>query len=379
MSWIALRMLTAERGKYLGIIFGVAFAALLMSHQVSMFWALMRRTTSPIPDVRDADLWVMDPAVKYMDEPRPLPPTDLHRVRGVPGVAWAVRFHKGVVRARTGDGTFRQAALLGFDDDTLVGVPREMVLGELDDLRRPDAVFVDAAGYQFLWPGEPCRLGKILELSDRRAVLVGVCKALPPFQSLPVVYTRFSLAARFAPPERNMMSYVLARCEPGTSRQEVCRRIREQTGLQALTGDEFARKTVGYYLRATGIGVNFGITVALGFIVGVAIAGQTFYLFTVENLKQFGALKAMGVTNARIVRMVLLQALVVGLIGYAIGIGLSGLFFHLSKDVPYMAGFFLPAEVMAGTFVAVLGVVLLASVLSVRRVLVLEPAVVFRV
>ena len=81
--------------------------------------------------------------------------------------------------------------------------------------------------------------------------------------------------------------------------------------------------TIDYYLKYTGIPINFGITALLGFLVGTAIAGQTFYNFTLENLKQFGALKAMGATNLRIVGMILLQATVVGLLGYGIGVGLA--------------------------------------------------------
>src|SRR5262249_9920928 len=150
--------------------------------------------------------------------------------------------------------------------------------------------------YSYLWPGEEPQLGKVLEMNDRRAVLVGICKASPPFQTLPVVYTRYTQAIRFAPQERNVLSAVLVKAEAGVPLDELCRRIEEQTGRQALTRGQFAAKTVGFYLSYTGIPVNFGITVLLGFVVGVAIAGQTFYLFTVENLKQFGALKAMGVS-----------------------------------------------------------------------------------
>ena len=91
--------------------------------------------------------------------------------------------------------------------------------------------------------------------------------------------------------------------------------------------------TISYYLRRTGIPVNFGITVLLGFIIGGAIAGQTFYLFTLDNLKQFGALKAMGVSNSRIVGMVLIQGLVVGVIGYAIGMGLASVLEHRNEAI----------------------------------------------
>src|SRR5581483_1249363 len=131
-------------------------------------------------------------------------------------------------------------------------------------------------------------------------------------------------------------------------------------------------------LRFTGIPVNFGITVLLGFVVGVAIAGQTFYLFTIENLKQFGALKAMGVSDLRLVGMILLQALVVGVIGYGLGVGLAALFFEATSGTPHLAGFFLPWQVLLITAVAVLVIVTLSSLLSIRKVLVLEPAIVFR-
>jgi putative ABC transport system permease protein len=134
--------------------------------------------------------------------------------------------------------------------------------------------------------------------------------------------------------------------------------------------------TIRYYLTYTGIPVNFGITVLLGFIVGVAIAGQTFYLFTVENLKQFGALKAMGVSNMRLVGMVLFQALVVAVLGYSLGIGLAALFGTLTQGTEI--SFFMPWQIPVITAVAVVLIAALASVVSIRPVLVLEPAVVFR-
>jgi putative ABC transport system permease protein len=215
-------------------------------------------------------------------------------------------------------------------------------------------------------------------MNDRRAVVVGVCKAGAPFQTFPLVFTRYTRALEFAPPERNRMSFVLARPEPGRTVDEVAGAITEQTGLLALSRDQFFWRTIGYYLRSTGIPVNFGITIALGFIVGTAIAGQTFYLFTLENLRQFGALKAMGLTNGRLVLMILLQAGVVGSVGFGLGIGVTAAFFETTKNITHLAGFFMPWQVVVGTAAAVTMIVVLASLVSIRRVLVLEPAIVFR-
>jgi putative ABC transport system permease protein len=378
MNWVALKMLTGDRSKYIGLIFGVTFATVLMAQQTSIFMGIMKRTASQILDVRDANIWVMDNKVRYIDEVPGLPDTALERVRGVPGVEWAVKMYKGQIRARLADGNFRTVILFGLDDSTLVGAPQEMLAGSVGDLRRPDAVIVDKAGYEYLWPNQPYQLGRTFEMNDHRAVLVGVCKASPPFTTLPVIYTRYSETTWYVPRERDTMSFVMAKPRPDVPVQNVCAAIERQTGLMALTQEQFFWKTVQYFIGSTGIPVNFGITIALGFIIGVAIAGQTFYLFTVENLKQFGALKAMGLSNLRIVGMILLQALTVGLLGYCFGIGAAAIFFASTSHITHLAGLHLYWQVAVGSLVAVVVIVMLASLISIRRVLVLEPAVVFR-
>lgn len=380
MNWVAWKMLTGDRAKYLGIIFGVAFAALLMGQQASIFCGLMLNTTSQIRDVQGADIWVMDPNTQFIDDLKPLSDNDLYRVRGVPGVAWAVRLFKGLTRARLDNGNYQQVILLGIDDSSLVGAPSEIVAGTLADLRTPDAIMIDVAGWNYLWPDQPFESGRVVEMNDRRARIVGICKASPTFQTFPIVYARYSQAIHFVPRERKVLSFVLAEEEEGQSISEVCARIQKDTGLLALHRDEFFWKTIGYFLRRTGIPINFGITVALGFTVGCAIAGQTFYLFTVENLKQFGSLKAMGVTNLRLVGMIMMQAIIVALLGYGIGIGLASAFGWMLqatvKGIP--PAFFMPWQILLGVGVAVLVIAVFASLLSIRRVLILEPAIVFK-
>ena len=174
------------------------------------------------------------------------------------------------------------------------------------------------------------------------------------------------------------MTFVLAKASVGQEPALVRQRIEDQTNLMALSQAQFFWKTIWYFIGSTGIPVNFGITIALGFIVGVAVAGETFYLFTVENLKQFGALKAMGVNNGRIVGMILLQALVVGVIGYGIGMGLTAAFFESTSGITALAGLHMTVQAAVGVGVAVLVIIMLTALICIRRVLVLEPAVVFR-
>ncbi len=380
MIWIALKMLIGNRGRYYAIVFGIAFACMLMAQQASIFVGLMRNTTSQIRDIQGADIWVMNPSVEFVDDITPLSDNDLYRVRGVSGVLWAVPLYKGTARAQFPEGFFKQFIVLGLDDESLVGAPQKIVIGSLADLRAPDAVILDETGYRYLWPGQPFEVGREFEMNDHRAKIVGICKASPSFQTFPIIYTRYSLALNYAPQERRVLSFVLAKAEPGVAPADVCVRIKEQTGLQALSNDGFAWLTITYYMRRTGIPINFGTTVLLGFIIGASIAGQTFYLFTIGNLKQFGTLKAMGANNRRIVGMVLAQGAFVGAIGYGLGMGAASIVELMlrarMKDIP--PAFYMTWQIPVGTAVAVSLIMLFTTLFSLRRVLVLEPASAFR-
>lgn len=379
MTWLSVRLLVGDRYKYLGLIFGVAFACLLMAHQTSVFLGILRRTTSQIWDVHPQGIWVMDASTTYVDELRPLPADASQRVRGVAGVAWAVPLAKTTVRAQSESGHFRQAVLIGLDNSTLLGSPEKVFVGELRELQRPDSVMIDTAGYSYLWPDEPVRVERPLEINDARARLVGVCRASPPFQSLPILYTSLESLTRFTTRDRSFISFVLVGPEAGADEQDVCRRIRDQTGLKALRSSDFIRETIQYYFRFTGIPLNFGITVSLGFIVGMAIVGQTLYLFISDNLRHFALLKAFGLTDRQLIGVVIRQSLLVGVTGYGIGVTLALILLEqLARTSHHLEGFYLTMPVMLGVGAAMLVIIAISVYVSLGRLLHSEPASLFR-
>ena len=383
MNFIALKMLIGDRARYLGILMGLTFASLLLTQQSGIFVGLMSRTFGFLTDTSLPDIWVMDEKVLFVDDVKPLQDTQLFRVRGVEGVEWAVPLYKGLLRARLDNGNFQSCNVIGLDDATLIGGPPIMVEGALADLRRSDAVIVDEVGANDklakVLPGGrrvPLQIGDTLELNDHRAVVVGICRVTRSFQSQPSVYTTYSRATTFAPRERKLLSFILAKATPGENLQAVCERIHKATGLAAYTRAQFVNLTLNYFMKYTGIPINFGMSVVLGFIIGTAIAGQTFFNFTLDNLRYFGTLKAMGAGNGKVLRMIVLQALMVGGIGYGLGVGAACLFGAVSQNSEL--AFRLPWQVLGLTAGAVLLICVGAALTSMWKVIRLEPAVVFR-
>jgi putative ABC transport system permease protein len=379
MNWIALRMLTGDRQKFIGLIFGIAFSTLLITQQLTIFVNLISRGASAVYNVGTVDLWAMDPASRTTDVSFPLPSTALDKVRSVQGVAWAVPYLQSGATIRTPEGDLEGVTLIGVDDSTLIGLPRRMVKGDASALYEPDAIFVDDVGAERLFPKGVDPIGRVLELNDRRAVIRGVVDTIPSFTSQVLLYTRYSNALSYVPGTRNRLSFVIARTASGNAAKDVAARISEQTGLKVRTRDEFAADGRNFIVENTGIPVNFGITVALGFIVGVAIVGLTLSLFIRDNIKQFGALKAIGVTNNKIRLMVAAQAGIVGLIGYAIGVlGAVAFVNGFAQGGGFFKGFYTPWQIPLMTAVVTIVILALTGLAALRTVLKTEPASVFR-
>ena len=375
-------MLFGDRGKAITIIVGITFASLIMTQQPSIVVGLITRTYSFLSDIGGVDIWVMDPGVEYLEEFKPLRDTDLARVRGVDGVEWAAPLYKNFFTAKLPDGSTRTIALNGLDDATLVGAP-EMYEGNLEDIRKADGVLVDHEAaitkLRVSLPDgrdRPLMIGDELELNDVRAVVVGYAKVSRDFTLQPAVFTTYSRALSFTPPQRRKLTYVMVKAQDGIDKKKLAEAIEQRTQLKALTHDEFKNLTLNYWMEETGIPINFGISVGLGFLVGAAIAGQAFFNFVRDNFKQYAALKAMGLRNNILVRMVLLQALVVGSIGYGLGVGITTIFGFQFRDS--ILAFRMPPELLLFSGAGVFIIVAISALLAVRYILKVEPAVVFR-
>jgi putative ABC transport system permease protein len=380
MIRVALAMLTHDKAKYLALVAGIAFASLLISQQAAIFWSALRSSTYGVQSASAADIWVMKPNVEILDLADPMREAVVNQVRSVPGVQWAVPYYQALGMVRTRQGSFRPVLVIGVDDATLIGAPAaRMVAGDVRCLERPDAVIFDVSGYQQNFPDLPVELGVEIEIGQTRAVVGGFCKAPPAWGGQTVVYTTRSLAVRMSRETENTVSFVLAKSEPGRQPRQVAAEIERQTGLKARASGDFSAEIIGWMLRFSGVAEFFGVTILMGVVIGVAIVGQTFYLFSVENVKQFATLKAIGVDNRRVLGMIFLQASTVAVLGFALGVGAASLFFAwFGPGTGGLRGMNMPVAIFVGTGVFIYLMVVASCFLSIRRVLTADPAIVFR-
>lgn len=381
MNLLAIKMLFGDRLKFFGLLFGMAFAAMMIAQQASIFTGLKSQTGTFIRDLGVVDLWVMDDQVKFSEDQQPIPDTALQRIRGIDGVEWAVPLYKGWLRTRLEDGTRLQAIVVGVDDATLVGAPANMTSGAALDLRRDKAILIDErdAGTKLALKrsgGEPLRVGDRLSINDNDAVVAGTFRGEPSFFWDPVVYTTYSRAVAMAPRERNLMSFVLVKLKPGADLERVRGLIHERTRFKAKTGPEFEKTTSDYILKSTGILVNFGIAVGLGFVIGLLTTGQTLFNFTVDNLRYLATLKAMGAGGGRLVGMVFTQVLSITAIGFGVGVGMASLFGLIIEKTDL--AFKMPWHILAGTGAAMGLIAMVSGLVSLSSVLRLEPGIVFK-
>jgi putative ABC transport system permease protein len=176
---------------------------------------------------------------------------------------------------------------------------------------------------------------------------------------------------------QNRATYILVKLAPGADPGRVRAEIRRRLPYNDVyTRAEWAARSRAYWTETTGLGLNMLMTVFLGGIVGVSVVTQTLYTSTVEHLKEFATVKAIGGRNRDIYAIIGKQATIAAVAGFALGAAMTIALrpamaaIDLKLDVsPAFA-----ASVFAGTLALCLG----ASVISCRRVAALDPALVFR-
>ena len=370
---IGLKILIGDRGKFSSLIVGISIAVFLMMQVTAIFSGVFHRLASNIINV-GATVWVMDADINMQENHIPMPNYMLDAVKSIPGVKYAAPLIINVQLMKLSNGHHQMIEVVGLDDMSLLGQP-EMTQGNIKMLYRKDAyIGIENAEYEKLNnPG----VGTTFEIDHQPGIIVGIGnKPVVGLYGMPTLYTTYSRAAEFLPPHSSL-SYVLV--EPKSLDDIPNIKARVQTlGYIALTQQEFIARNTSYYLFKTGIGTNLWILKIICFVIGLAIAGQTFFMFILENLTSFGALKAMGAKKNELISIILFQSMITGTIGYGIGVLASSLFTAFAIFyLPNYTGL-ITYESMLLSLCMVLIIVAFTSYLGIQKVTQIEPYHIFR-
>lgn len=380
MISIGLKMLFGARAQLTMLVSGICFATILMVQGLALGLGLLTTSYATAVNV-NAPIWVASPLVDTVNMTnQPLLDTDVERVRSVEGVAWAAQLYVGGAQARILErgGFSNGVTLIGLDTETLAGAPTSFVVGSLQDLRQSDAVILDVSALSRLSPDRnaPLTVGDSFEMNDRRARIVGVVNTgVVAHEQAGYIFTTYNRAIQYVPTQRKTTTFVLAAPVAGQTATQVARRISCATGLKAFSAEEIRDSSARSFIRNSPVPLVVGLIVAIGFLIGTVISGQTFFTFILENTRHFGVLRAMGAQTRRLALVILVQAMVAGLIGYGLGVGIMSLVVAI---MPAQAPLILGWPVLVATLLPVLGICAVAALLGSRRMGRIEPAIVFR-
>lgn len=374
MIAVAIKMLIGNRAAFIGAIFGIFLAVLLISQQSAIFLGLMSRSYRIVEAIPSPNIWVIDPESYGEDQIRTMPKDYLAYVKDIPGVAWAAAVNYMVLPMTTPSGEFKMAEIYGIDDESLLGAPT-LSQGNIQDLRREGGVIIDSASAETLLAKDlpdgthvPAKIGDTLEINGYRAVIVGIGKMIPGYFPQPIVFITNSQFQKYSGSGR--IQYITAKTKNESDVHEVLQKINAYPKMLGMTAEDLAWRMEEHFLK-TGILINFALSVGLGMIIGFSIAGQIFYIMTLHNIQYYALIKALGGTKTTILLMILTQVLIVGLIGFILGTGATLLWGHAIKNTSLTFKF--PWQLLAFTGGLALIICLFTAFLSIKKVLKVDP------
>ncbi|MBI1747866.1 MAG: ABC transporter permease [Acidobacteria bacterium] len=374
MASLAWRNLFHDKVRFAVTLTGVVFAIVLIVVQLGLFIGFTT-TTSNVIDHSNADLWVVSKGVQYFDAGVPVSERKLYQVMSTPGIIKAEKYIVRFSRWKRPDGAEENVIVIGFNPDTSMGGPWNLTVGHVKDLKAADTVFIDEFYREKLGV---THLGQVVEINGYRARIVGYTRGIRSFTTSPFIFTSFKNALNYGRLiNEDQTIYIMAKAAAGADLAKLKRQLSARvTNVDIFTTAEFSRSTQFYWMLTTGAGIAVLIAALMGLIVGVVVVAQTIYATTMDHLREFGTLKAMGAPNGYIYRVIIKQAIMSAIIGYAVGMAISAVVIRISQKGG--AAIRMPWPMAVAMFGLTLAMCIGASIVSIKKVTTIDPAMVFK-
>ncbi len=373
MPPLAQRNLMHDKVRLTVTLTGIVFAVVLIVVELGLFVGFTV-TTSSIIDKSKADLWIVSKGTPYIEQGSVFSERKLYQVLATPGVARADKYIVRFSNWKTPQGAEEGIQIVGFNPYTGVGGPWNVVEGNVEELKTPDAVMVDEIYKKKLGV---TKVGETFEINGRRARVVGFTRGIRAFTTTPYVFTSFKNAQGYTRIAEDQTYFILVRALPGTDMAALQHGLESRLrDVDVLTSERFSSMTRIYWMFTTGAGVAVLIAALLGLVVGVVVVAQTIYATTMDHIREYGTLKAMGAPNSYIYRVIITQAGMSAVAGYVLAMFVSVFIVHASRSGG--AAILLPWQMAVGIFFLTLLMCVSAAVVSINKVTSLDPAMVFR-
>jgi putative ABC transport system permease protein len=373
MPPLAQRNLMHDKVRLAVTLTGVVFAVVLIVVELGLFVGFTV-TTSSIIDKSKVDLWIVSRGTPYIEQGSAFSERKLYQVLATPGVASADKYIVRFSNWKTPEGAEEGIQIVGFNPYSGIGGPWNVVEGSIEELKTPDAVIVDEIYKKKLGV---TKVGETFEIDGRRARVVGFTRGIRAFTTTPYVFTSFKNAQGYTRIGEDQTFFILVRGVPGTDMAALQERLGSRLhDVDVLSTSRFSSMTRIYWMFTTGAGVAVLIAALLGLVVGVVVVAQTIYATTMDHIREYGTLKAMGAPNSYIYRVIITQAGISAVVGYGLAMFVSVFIVHASRSGG--AAILLPWQMAVGIFFLTLLMCVTAAVVSINKVTSLDPAMVFR-
>ena len=369
---LAYRNLFHDRMSFFVTIVGIVFSVVLVAVQSGIYLGSQKKISAVI-DAAPADLWVIPLGTKSYDDPSFLSGRERHMALSTPGVENSEDMVVSFARWRKPEGGTNTVLLIGTSGDSPKALPWNIIEGSRQALEAPDTVAIDQSYFKDLGVST---LGEHAELNGASVELVAITKRIRSFTTLPFVFTSIEEARRLSGAEQNQASYQRVTLSPNADLESVRTEIeRRLPDTEVLTQDEFRKRSQNYWLFQTGAGAALIAGAALGLIVGIVIVAQTLYSSTKDHINEFATLRALGAGAGYIVKVILMQAVLSGFIGYVLGMVLALLAIRAAQDTKLTI--IMTPELAGGLFAVTIGMCIFAAISAIIKVVRIDPAVVF--
>ncbi|HEY3320982.1 MAG TPA: ABC transporter permease [Planctomycetota bacterium] len=375
MVSLALRIILHQPLRFAVALTGISVAAGMAFIQLGLYTGF-KENASIVVDNTAGDIWVCAQHQENFDFPKDLNPRVLDTVRSTRGVKSVHPILVVFSKWKLKNGAEKTVQVMGYDVESGIGKPWKLLRGYADDLDEPGAISIDTTAWRRL---DNADMGTTAQVGEVQARVVAISDGIRSFQGNPMIFTGLNNARSFGHFSSDTIHYIVVQLEKNANRGEVLANlsnIGKTEYFEAYTQAEFSKKAQDYWLVSTGAGVVVAIGALMGLIVGVVVAGQVLYTSTLDHIKEYGTLKAMGGSNWQVSGAIVAQAVAGALPAHLIG----GAMVYVASRFIGGKGVHLSFSLNTYCWLALLTVFVCvaASMLSVWRVMRIEPAEVFK-